>query len=71
MLIECLTDNWSFSEADGMQNKDVQQSSKANNILRTMKIRKAERIGHLLCRNCLLNHVIEAKIEGLIEVSGR
>jgi hypothetical protein len=26
-------------------------------------------IGH--CRNCLLKHVIEAKIEGSVEVTGR
>jgi hypothetical protein len=29
------------------------------NILRTIKRRKANWIGNILCRNCLLKHVIE------------
>jgi hypothetical protein len=33
-------------------------------ILHTTKIRKANWIGHILRRNCLLKHVIEGKIEG-------
>jgi hypothetical protein len=41
------------------------------NIVHTIKRRKANRIGHILCRNCLLKHVIEGKIEGRIEVTGR
>jgi len=28
-------------------------------------------IGHILCRNCLLQRVIEGKIKGGIEVTGR
>jgi hypothetical protein len=28
-------------------------------------------ICHILCRNCLLKHVIEGKMEGRIEVMGR
>jgi hypothetical protein len=35
------------------------------------KNRKANWIGHMLRRNCLLEHVIEGKIEGGIEVTGR
>jgi len=31
------------------------------NILRAMKIRKANWIGHILRRNCLLKHAIEGK----------
>jgi hypothetical protein len=42
---------------------------KDRNILHTAK-RKANWIGHILRRNCLLNHVIEGKIGGLIEVTG-
>jgi hypothetical protein len=41
------------------------------NILLTIKRRKAKWIGHILRRNCLLKHVIEGKIEGRIEVTGR
>jgi hypothetical protein len=40
------------------------------NILRTIK-RKANWIGHILLRNCLLKRVIEGNIEGRIEVTGR
>jgi hypothetical protein len=32
---------------------------------------KAKWIGHILRRNCLLKHVIEGKIEGRIDVTGR
>jgi len=32
---------------------------------------KANWIGHILCRNCLLKHVIEEKIMGRIKVTGR
>jgi hypothetical protein len=41
------------------------------NILRRMKWTKADWIGHILRRNCLLKHVIEETIEGRIEVTGR
>jgi hypothetical protein len=37
----------------------------------TMKRRKANWIGHILRRNCLLKHVIEGRIEGRIEVTVR
>jgi hypothetical protein len=43
---------------------------KERNILHTVKRRKANWIGHILCRNCLLRHVIEGKMEGRIEVVG-
>jgi hypothetical protein len=33
--------------------------------------RKANWIGHILRRNCLLQRVIEGKIQGKIEVTGR
>jgi hypothetical protein len=41
------------------------------NILHTIKRRKANCIGHILRRNCLLKHVIEGKLEGRIEMTGR
>jgi hypothetical protein len=34
------------------------------NIVHTIKRRKANRIGDILRRNCLLKHVIEGKLEG-------
>jgi hypothetical protein len=33
--------------------------------------RKANWIGHILCRNCLVKQVTEGKIQGRIEVTGR
>jgi len=40
-------------------------------VLHATKRRKANCIGHILHRNCLLNHVIEGKIKEWIEVTGR
>jgi hypothetical protein len=34
------------------------------NILHTIRRRKADWIGHILRRNCLLKHIIEGKITG-------
>ena len=36
------------------------------NILHEIRKRKANWIGHILCRNCLLEQVIEGKIKGQI-----
>jgi len=41
------------------------------NILRETSKRKANWIGHILCRNCLLQPVIEGKIKEGTEVTGR
>ena len=41
------------------------------NILHEISKRKANWIGHILRRNCLLKRVIEGKIKGRIEVTGR
>jgi hypothetical protein len=40
------------------------------NILHTIKRRKANWIGHVLRRNCLLKRVIDIKIEGMVQVTG-
>jgi hypothetical protein len=41
------------------------------NILHEIRKRKANRIGHILRRNCLLQQVIEGKIKGQREVTRR
>jgi hypothetical protein len=41
------------------------------NILHEIRKRKVDWIGHILRRNCLLQRVIEGKIQGGIEVTGR
>ena len=57
---------------DRVRNEEVLHRVKEKrNIIRTIKSRKANWIGHILCRNCLLKHVIEGKIEGRVEVTGR
>jgi hypothetical protein len=45
--------------------------NKQRNILHEIRKRKANWIGHFLCRNCLLQHVIEGRIKGGIEVKER
>jgi hypothetical protein len=41
------------------------------NILHEISKRKANSIGHIFHRNCLLLQAIEGKIKGEIEVTGR
>jgi hypothetical protein len=45
--------------------------SEQRNILHEIKKRKANWIGHILRRKCLLREVIEGKIQGRIEVTRR
>ena len=55
-----------------MRNEEILHSVKEDrNILHTAKRKKAYWIGHILCRSCLLKHVIEGKMEGRIVVEGR
>jgi hypothetical protein len=55
-----------------VRNKEVLHRVKEQrNILHTIKIRNANWISHILRRNCLLKHVIEGKLEGRIEITGR
>ena len=57
---------------DHVGNEEVLQRVKEErNIPETMKGRKANWIGDILGRNCLLKHFIEGKVEGRIEVTGR
>ena len=55
-----------------MRNEEVLLRVKEQrNILHEISKRKANLIGHILRRNCLLQRVIEGKINGVIEVTGR
>jgi hypothetical protein len=49
----------------------VLRVNEQRNILQEIRKRKANWIGHILCRNCLLQWVIEGKIKGGIKVKGR
>ena len=61
-----------ISWTNRVRNEEVlQRVKRERNILHTIKRRKANWIGHMLSRNCLLKHVIEGNIEGRIEVMGR
>jgi hypothetical protein len=61
-----------ISWTDRLRNEEVLHRVKVErNILNTIKRRKANWIGHILRRNCLLNHEIEGKREGRIEMTGR
>jgi hypothetical protein len=56
---------------DRVRNEEVLHRVKEErNILHTIKRRKANWIGHILRRNCLLKHVIERMLEGRIEMKG-
>jgi hypothetical protein len=55
-----------------VRNEEVARRVKEQrNILHEISKRKASWIAHILCRNCLLQLVIEGKIKGGIEVTGR
>jgi len=61
-----------ISWTDRVRNEEVVlRVKKKRNILHEISKRKANWIGHILCRNCLLQRVIEGKIEGGIEETGR
>jgi hypothetical protein len=49
--------------------KVLQRKNRKRNILQKISRKTANWIGHILCRKCLLKHVIEGKIEGRIEVT--
>ena len=51
--------------------KVLQSDKEGKNVVQTAKRRKANWVGHFVRRNCLLKHVIEGKVEGRIEVTGR
>jgi len=60
------------SWTDHVRNEDVLLRVKEQrNILHEIRKRKANWIGHILRRNCLLQWVTEGKIQGGIEVTGR
>jgi hypothetical protein len=57
---------------DHVRNEEVLLRAKElRNVLHETRKRKANWIGHILRRNCLLQRIIEGKIEGEIEVTER
>jgi hypothetical protein len=57
--------------ADRVRNEILHIDKDERNILDTTKRKKANRIGHILCRNCLLEHVTEGKIGVMVKVKGK
>jgi hypothetical protein len=61
-----------ISWTDHVRNEEVLLRVKEQrNILHEIRKRKANWIGHILSRNCLLQRVIERKIKGGTELTGR
>jgi len=61
-----------ISWTDHVRNEEVLfRVKEQRNILHEIRKRKANWIGHILRRNCLLQGVTEGKIQGGIEVTGR
>jgi hypothetical protein len=57
---------------DHVRNEEVLLRVKEQrNILHEISKCKANWIGYILCRNCLLQQATEGKIKGGIEVTGR
>jgi hypothetical protein len=54
------------------KNEEVLHTVQENrNTLHTIKRRKVNWIGHILCRNCVLRQIIEENVEGGIEMMER
>ena len=61
-----------ISWTDHVRNEDVLlKVNEQRNILHEIRKRKANWIGHILRRNCLLKQVIEGKIKGEMKVTRR
>jgi hypothetical protein len=61
-----------MSWTENVRNEEVLlRVSEQRNILHEIRKRKANWIGYILRRNCLLKEVIEGKIKGQIEVTRR
>ena len=60
------------SSTDHVRNEEaLLRVKEQRSILHEIRKRKANWIGHILRRNCLRQRVIEGKIQGGIEVTGR
>ena len=61
-----------ISWTDHVRNEEVLLTvNEQRNILHEIRKRKANWIGHILRRNCLVNRIIEGKIKGQTEVTRR
>jgi hypothetical protein len=65
-----LEKNWDYLERWCEKWRSTAQSQRGKAYPNTIKRRKANWIGHILCGNCLLKQVSKVKIAGRIEVTG-
>jgi hypothetical protein len=59
------------SWTDRVRKEVLLRVQEQRDILHEISKRKANGIGHILRRNCLLQQIIEGKIKGRVEVTGR
>jgi hypothetical protein len=60
-----------ISWTESVRNEVLHRVKEERNILPIIKRGKTNWSGHILCRNFLLKHMIEGKLEGTIEMTGR
>ena len=61
-----------ISWTDSVRNEEVLHTvKKERNILHRVNRKKANWIGHILHRNCVLNTLLKGKVEGRIKMRGR
>ena len=60
-----------ISWIDRARNGVLHRVKRKRYIVQTVKRREANWIGHMLCGNCLLKHIIKGKVIGRTEVTGR
>jgi hypothetical protein len=56
---------------DRVGNEVLSRVKEERNVLQTTQISKVHWRGHIFRSNCLLKHVIEGKIEGRTELTGK
>jgi hypothetical protein len=62
---------WNVHTGSVRNEAGLHRVKEKRNILHTIKRRKSSWIGHILRRNCLINHIIEGKVGEGIYVTGR
>jgi hypothetical protein len=61
-----------LQKSAGLKNEAVLHTvNEERNVLHKIKRGKAKGIGYILRSTCFLQHIIEGKIEGKVEVTGR
>ena len=72
IMIWCWRRMEKISWSDHVRNEEMLlRVNEQGNILHEIRKRKANWVGHILRRNCLLKQVIEGKIKGEMEVARR